>query len=144
MFRFAIHFNPLLQSAQCGLAPLQGIQMTTNKLVVYAALLHFTFYGVMFFAELLSKNTVPTNYIQFVLATLGLGFVALATDRNHLVNCLAFSAIVSSFLLYVASVIGAEISGEIFTVFTGYFFVCWGIALVNLVRVKVFNSLANN
>jgi predicted MFS family arabinose efflux permease len=117
--------------------------MNTKKLVDYTALLHFVFYGVVFIAELLSKNTIPANYIQFVIAAMGLGFVALTTDKSHLVNCLAFSAIVSSFLLFIASLIGAVISGEIFKVFTGYLVICWGVALVNTVRVKVFNSRAN-
>ncbi|MCT8126172.1 hypothetical protein H1D31_09115 [Alishewanella sp. BS5-314] len=118
--------------------------MTTKKMVDYAALLHFIFYGVVFIAELLSKSTIPANYIQFVIVALGLGFVALTTDRSHLVNCLAFSAMVSSFLLYMASLLGAVITDDIFMVFTGYFVICWCVALVNAIRVKVFNSRANN
>ena len=118
--------------------------MTTKKMVDYAALLHFIFYGVVFIVELLSKSSIPDNYIQFVIVALGLGFVALTKDRSHLVNCLAFSAIVSSFLLYIASLLGAVITDEIFMVFTGYFVICWCVVLVNAIRVKVFNSRANN
>lgn len=117
--------------------------MTIKKLVDYAALLHFVLYGVVFIVELLSKNTMPANYIQFVFAAQGLGFIALTTDKSHLVNCLAFSAIVSSLLLYIASLIGAVIAHANFTVFAGYFCICWGIAVVNTVRGKVFNSRAN-
>ena len=105
--------------------------MTTKKMVDYAALLHFIFYGVVFIVELLSKSTIPANYIQFVIVALGLGFVALTKDRSHVVNCLAFSAIVSSFLLYIASLLGAVITDEIFMVFTGYFVICWCVVLNN-------------
>ncbi|MCC5451673.1 hypothetical protein LMJ53_08035 [Rheinheimera sp. UJ51] len=118
--------------------------MTTKKMADYAALLHFIFYGVVFIVELLIKSTIPANYIQFVIVALGLGFVALTTDRSHLVNCLAFSAIVSSFLLYMASILGAVITDDIYMVFTGYFVICCCVVLVNAIRVKVFNSRANN
>ncbi|EGM78567.1 hypothetical protein Rhein_1343 [Rheinheimera sp. A13L] len=118
--------------------------MVTKKLVNYGALTHFILYGLVFFVFLLNQYTVPDNYVHFLLNFLGLSFIGLTTAKSHLVNCFAFSAIVSSTLLTIASLLGAVISGEFLMVFAGYFFVCWGIALANTIWGKVFNFRANN
>lgn len=133
--------------------------MNTKRLVDCAALGYFFIYGAVFLVQLLSDEPLATgvttsSYLYFLQAWLALSFVnwtkqprwdvtTQATDAQQIgcpgahyevINCLAFSAIVSCFLVWVATWQGHVVPDFLINLSTCYLVACWSIAAINQLK----------